>query len=70
MAKPGIASAVVFLELPHHAKFEPQIIERSKSTRILFVLVGLLVGHHLHDTLMPLNCIASTQLVIASNPRR
>ena len=35
-----------------------------------FVLRGPIVGIYSHDTLMPLKCIASTQLAIASNPRR
>ena len=55
--------------------FEPLVIVCSKATQPTsslsqFVLRGPVVGYHLHDTLMPLKCIASTQLVIASDPRR
>ena len=51
--------------------FEPLVIVCSKATQPTsslsqFVLRGPVVGYHLHDTLMPLKCIASTQLVNAS----
>ena len=62
-----IASAVVFLELSCQT-LSPGHRAKQVNSACVQVVRRPFVGYSLHDTLMPLKCIASTQLVIASYP--